>query len=115
MDLDEIAKKLKGSEGSYLIKIKTRKGPIEMEDFVLKTFSALEINNLINHWSPYSKTGLLEIKSKNLNVYIEWYISKNDEVVFFKKIEYYDVSSFDDYLSSMGIENYVLRLMRMEF
>ncbi len=115
MELNNIVKELKNAEGNYLIKIKTRIGPIEIEKTVSKYFKDFGSIQIINHWSPYSTTGLLEIKLEKLNIYIEWHISKEDQILFFKKIEYYDVSSFDDYLSSLGIENYVLRLMRMEF
>ncbi|MDP8011764.1 MAG: hypothetical protein ACP5F1_03765 [Thermoplasmata archaeon] len=115
MDLKYIVKKLKNSEGNYLIKIKTKKGPIELENELYELFKNLGIKNIISHWSPYSRSGLIEILCNNLNIYIEWYAFKDESVILFKKIDNYDVSAFDEYLSSLGIENYVLRLMRMEF
>ncbi|MGC8663015.1 MAG: hypothetical protein ACP5SF_01630 [Thermoplasmata archaeon] len=115
MKFNDIAKKLKNSKGIYLIKIKTKYGPIELEKKVNKSFNILGIDKIVNHWSPYSRSGLIELLAKNLKIYIEWYVSKEDSIIIFKKIDYYDVSSFDEYISSLGIENYVLRLMRMEF
>jgi len=106
---------LKNSENSFLIKIRTKKGPISLEKFIRKKFSKIGEFYLLNHWSPYSKIGIIEIILENRKIFIEWIANKEkEEIIDVKKIENFDIEGFEEYLSSLGVESSVLRLMRWE-
>ncbi len=99
-----------------LIKIRTNKGPIALENFIKKKFSYLGKFYLINHWSPYSKIGIIELTGENRTIFIEWIATKEkDEIIDVREIDNFDIEKFDEYLSSLGVESSVLRLMRSDF
>ncbi len=104
------------TDKDLLIKIITNKGPIALENFIKKKFSYLGKFYLINHWSPYSKIGIIELIAEDRKIFIEWMATKEkDKIIDVRKIDNFDIEKFEEYLSSLGVESSVLRLMRSDF
>ncbi|MBD6955941.1 MAG: hypothetical protein ACP5G5_05380 [Thermoplasmata archaeon] len=115
MDWNYILNKGKNSRKDLLIKLYVDYGPLEMEENVKKALEKIGYNYMVHHWSPYSLNGLLEIGMGKSRILIEWHAGKKESILFMGEVDSYDVSSFDEYISSGNIESSVLRLMRNQY
>ncbi len=100
---------------NVLIKAYVNSGPIKLENEIRKILEKKNIKYLVHHWSPYSQMGLMEIGIGKSKIYLEWYVGKEDAIIYSGEIERYDVEGFDEFISSGNIESSVLRLMRNQY
>ncbi|MCI4434242.1 MAG: hypothetical protein JHC29_02065 [Thermoplasmata archaeon] len=114
MNWNDIINKGENAKKDLLVKVYVNYGPLELEERIKKVLGKRNFN--INHyWSPYSLNGLLEINLGKSRIFVEWYARKNETLLFMGEVDKYDISSFEEYISSGIIENSVLRLMRDQF
>ncbi len=110
--IEEIKERLGESEGKWVVKIKTKYGPLKIEEIVKNVFKNFKCIN--NYWSPYLNYGLLEICFDKKTIYIIWNIG-DEEILEIIENENFDMNPIIDEISSANIENSVLRLMRGQF
>ncbi len=111
-DVNDISNFLKKEDCPWFwIDITTTMGPTKLEEY----FKGLIGGDTLNHWSPSTPEGYLEISGNEKNVVIHWIIGENDKLVNFTCVECVDFDEIDKSLASTIIHNSVIRIMSEKF
>ena len=95
------------------VDITTKMGPTKLENFFREKIS----EDTLNHWSPTTPEGYLEIGSlpDGRGIVIHWMISEEDKVVNVSCADDVDFDEIDKSLASTIIHNSVIRIMSEKF
>ncbi len=92
------------------VDVTTTMGPTKLE----KYFKNMVSGDFLNHWSPTSPEGYLEIKGEK-NIVIHWIIGERDKLVNISALEDVDFDEIDKSLASTIIHNSVIRILSDNF
>ncbi len=92
------------------VDVTTTMGPTKLERY----FRSIVEGDFLNHWSPTSPEGYLEIKGSK-NIVIHWIIGERDKLVNITPLDDVDFDEIDKSLASTIIHNSVIRILSDNF
>ncbi len=95
------------------VDIVTRMGPTRLENFFREKIS----EDTLNHWSPTTPEGYLEIgfSADERGIVIHWMVGEEDKVVNVNCADDVDFDEIDKSLAATIIHNSVIRIMSEKF
>ncbi len=112
-DIERIIDFFKSNSCAWVwVDIVTNMGPTKLENFFREKIS----EDTLNHWSPTTPEGYLEIGVENeRGIVVHWMIGEEDKVVNVSCADDVDFDEIDKSLAATIIHNSVIRIMSEKF
>ena len=114
-ELETICNHLCGKKGSYLITFRNKHGPTKLKQLWTEMLQEIdEVVSCLSWWSSGGHIGLLECETKRgLNVYGQWVLDDNHELIAIRKVDEDDLVNIRDGFDAGTVISSEMRAIRI--
>jgi hypothetical protein len=112
---ETISNFLRGKEGSFLITFRNKHGPTKLKQLWTEMLEEIvEVATCLSWWSSGGNMGLLECETKTgINIYGQWVLDDNHELLSVQEIEEEDIVNIRDGFDAGSVVSSEMRAIRI--